>query len=100
MSEHVCLWLLFVPGLLNQIYQPGSFIILRTISHPRPVLASETTKVTGQNAECFSCYTQSHLTWWQDRPHRGNYHITFQPTDIWSTDNVALMGNAYEGSNR
>lgn len=87
-------------GLLDQIYQTGSLPILRTISHPLPVLASEATKVTGPDAECFLCYTWARLKWQRDKPHRGNYHITFQPADIWSSDNVALMGNAYEGSDR
>ena len=46
-------------GLLDQIHQTGSLPILRTISHPRPVLASEATKVTGPDAECSSCYTRA-----------------------------------------
>lgn len=37
-------------GLLDQIYQGGSLPVLRTIPHPRPVLASEATKVTGPSA--------------------------------------------------
>lgn len=61
---------------------------------------TQITKVTGPDTKCLSCYTLARLTWRRDRPHSGNYHITFQPADTWSSDNVALMGNAYEGSDR
>lgn len=97
---HACVCVCLYPALLNQIYQARSLSILRTISQTRPTPSSEATKVTGPDAACFSCYTRAWLTWWWDRLPLGNYHITFPPADIWSFDNVPLMGNAYEGSDR
>lgn len=49
--------------LLDQICQSGSLPILRTISHPCPVLASEAAKVTELDTSCFSYYTQVRLPW-------------------------------------
>lgn len=58
-------------------------------------IRASATKVTGPDAERFSCYPRVCLAWWWDRLHCGNYHIAFQTGRYRESDRVVLMGNAY-----